>query len=65
VTGTLKSPNYKPSPIPSGGLEVPLSLKFKCDKKWVLDAMEEFVDNFCGEFQFCLFCFHFTPFFGA
>jgi len=21
-------------------------IKFKCDKKWVLDAMEEFVDNF-------------------
>jgi len=35
----------KPSPIPSGGLEVPLSLKFKYDKKWVLDAMEEFVDR--------------------
>ena len=37
---------YKASPIPSGGLEVPLLLKFKCDEKWVLDAMEEFVNNF-------------------
>ena len=46
MIGTLKSLNYKPSPIPSGGLEVPLFLKFKCDKKWVLDTMEEFVDNF-------------------
>ena len=42
----MKSLKYKASPIPSGGLEVPLSLKFKCDEKWVLDAMEEFVDNF-------------------
>ena len=25
---------------------VPLLLKFKCDEKWVLDAMEEFVNNF-------------------
>ena len=42
----MNSLKYKASPIPSGGLEVPLSLKFKCDQKWVLDAMEEFVDNF-------------------
>ena len=42
----MNSLKYKASPIPSGGLEVPLSLKFKCDEKWVLDAMEEFVDNF-------------------
>ena len=46
VSGKLKSLSYKASPIPSGGLEVPLSLKFKCDTKWILDAMEEFVDNF-------------------
>ena len=37
---------YKVSAISSGGLEIPLSLKFKCDEKWVLDAIEEFVDNF-------------------
>ena len=46
VNGRLNSLKYKAFPIPSGGLEVPLSLKFKCDEKWVLDAMEEFVDNF-------------------
>jgi len=46
IRGKLKSLKYKASPIPSGGLEVPLSLKFKCDTKWILDAMEEFVDNF-------------------
>ena len=46
VNGKLNSLKYKASPIPSGGLEVPLSLKFKRNEKWVLDAMEEFVDNF-------------------
>ena len=42
----MNSLKYKASPIPSGGLEVPLSRTFKCDEKWVLDSMEEFVDNF-------------------
>ena len=42
VSGTLKSLKYKPSPIPSGGLEVPLLLKFSAKDKWVVDTMEEF-----------------------
>ena len=46
VSGTLKSLKYKPSPIPSGGLEVPLLLKFSARDKWVVDTMEEFVLNF-------------------
>ena len=46
VIGTLKSLAYKPSPIPSGGLEVPLTLTFLCPKKVILDEMEEFVENF-------------------
>ena len=46
VFGTLKVLKYKISPIPSGGLEVPLSLKFSCKEKWVIDTMEEFVENF-------------------
>ena len=46
VSGTLKSLKYKPSPIPSGGLEVPLLLKFSAKDKWVVDTMEEFVLNF-------------------
>ena len=33
-------------PIPSGGLEVPLLLKFSAKDKWVVDTMEEFVLNF-------------------
>ena len=45
VYGKLKSLKYKPSPIPSGGLEVPLLLKFESQDKWVTDTMEEFVEN--------------------
>ena len=46
VSGTLKYLKYKPSPIPSGRLEVPLLLKFSAKDKWVVDTMEEFVLNF-------------------
>ena len=46
VYGKLKSLKYKPSPIPSGGLEVPLLLKFESQDKWVTDTMKEFVQNF-------------------
>ena len=46
VFETLKSLKYKTSPIPSGGLEVPLSLIFSCKEKWVVDLTEEFVQNF-------------------
>ena len=46
VSGTLKSLKYKSSPIPSGGLEVPLLLKFSAKDKWVVDTMEEFVLSF-------------------
>ena len=43
--GKLKSLKYKPYPIPSGGLEVPLLLKFTSQDKWVTDTIEEFVEN--------------------
>ena len=42
----LKSLKFKPSPIPSGGLEVSLLLKFEFQDKLVTDTMEEFVENF-------------------
>ena len=29
-----------------GGLAVPLSLTFSCTEKWVVDTMEEFIQNF-------------------
>ena len=44
--GTLKSSKYKVSPIPSGGLEVSLSLTFSCKEKRVVDTMEEFIQSF-------------------
>ena len=34
------------SQIPSGGLEVPLSLTFLCKEKCIVDTMEEFIQNF-------------------
>ena len=46
VYGKLKSLKYEPSPIPSGGLQVPLLLKFESQDKWVTDTMEEFLENF-------------------
>ena len=42
----LKLIKNKVSPIPSGGLEVPLSLIFSCKETWVIDTMEEFAENF-------------------
>ena len=46
VFGTLKLLKYKASPIPSGRLEVPLSLIFSCQEKRVVDTMEELIQNF-------------------
>ena len=46
VYGKLKLLECKPSPIPSGGLEVPLLLKFESQGKWVKVTMERFVENF-------------------
>ena len=36
----------KHSPVPSGGLEVPLLLKFESKDQWVTNTMKEFVENF-------------------
>ena len=41
----VKSLTYRPSPIPSGGLEIPLQLTFTCDDKLILDLM----NGFCEE----------------
>ena len=46
VIGTLKSLAYNPSPIPTGELQVPLTLTFLCTQKFISDAIEEFVENF-------------------
>ena len=47
---SYSSSNIAISPIPSGGLEVPLLLKFESQDKWVTDAMAEFVENFYFDF---------------
>ena len=44
--GKLKSLRWKPSLIPSEGLEVPLLLKFESQDKRFTDTIEEFVENF-------------------
>ena len=44
ITGNVKSLNYKPSPISSGGLEIYLQLTFSCTVEWVRDKMEDFID---------------------
>ena len=46
ITGNIKLLNYKSSPIPSGGLEIPLQLTFSCPVEWVRDKMKDFIDDF-------------------
>ena len=38
--------NCKSSPIPSGGLEIPLQLTFSCPMEWVRDKLKDFIDDF-------------------
>ena len=46
LTSNVKSLNYKPSPIPSGELEIPLQLTFSCPVEWVRDVIKDFTDGF-------------------
>ena len=39
LIGHVRSLTNRPSPIPSGGLEMPLQLTFTCDNKLTLDLM--------------------------
>ena len=43
ISGYLVSNNYKPSPIPAGGLEVPLLLTFSVKNAEIFEQMKEFV----------------------
>ena len=45
VIGHVKPLIYRPSPIPSGGLEIPPQLTFRCDDKLTLDLMNGFVKS--------------------
>ena len=38
--------NYKPLPVLSGGLEVPLLLAFPCPKEWARNKMQGFINEF-------------------
>ena len=53
VTGTVISTKHRPSPIPSGGLEIPLLLKFSCSQQKTFEKMKTFIQtlydyNFTG-----------------
>ena len=43
VIGHVKSLTYRPSPLPSGGLQILLQLTFTCDNTLTLDLMNGFV----------------------
>ena len=43
--GLVKSLTYKPSPVLSGDLEIPLQLTFTSDKGETLDIMKCFMDS--------------------
>ena len=45
VIGHAKSLTYRLLPIPSGILEIPLQLTFKCDDKLTLDLMNGFLKS--------------------
>ena len=46
ITGNLKPLNYKPSPILSEELEIPLQLTSSCPMEWIRDKMKDFIDAF-------------------
>ena len=45
IDGTVKSIDYRPSPIPAGGLEVPLTLNFKSPHYITHTKMKEFMST--------------------
>ena len=45
VNGNVLSVKYQPSPIPSGGLEIPLMLTFKCTKSITFLKMKKFISE--------------------
>ena len=54
ITGHLICTNYKVSPIPAGGLEVPLLLTFSVKSERIFELMKSFVNdlheyNYTGE----------------
>ena len=43
IEGSLLSTQYRPSPIPAGGLEVPLKLNFSCKRLVIYEKMKQFI----------------------
>ena len=48
ITGHLICTNYKVSPIPAGGLEVPLLLTFSVKSERIFELMKSFVNDLYG-----------------
>ena len=51
VSGTVINTQYSHSPIPAGGLEVPLWLTFAHRKKWIIDRLRDFISYQTGRMQ--------------
>ena len=45
VNGSVVSTEYCPSSIPSGGMEIPLLLKFSCPEQKTFEKVKSFVDS--------------------
>ena len=45
IDGTVKSIDNRPSPIPAGGLEIPLTLNFKCPRHITHTKLKEFMST--------------------
>ena len=45
IDGTVKSTDGGPSPIPAGGLKIPLTLNFKCPRYFTNTKMKEFMST--------------------
>ena len=44
--GQLTSTQYRPSPIPAGGLEVPLKLTFSCSRFVIFNRIKELITQY-------------------
>ena len=71
VCGTVMSVVYRSSPIPGGGLEIPLNLTFKCNEATTVIKMKNFVREMYDynylekmddddEDDLCYRCYHFV-----
>ena len=45
VTGTVSNVHYRQSPIPEGGLEIPIQMTFSHSSKPIIEKMKEFAER--------------------